>query len=994
MTDSLDERPKDRASKPAFFWLALAVGIGFFVLLVYESVNAFRYGTLTRDARWSASLVGGKWVVTARDPDGALHASDEVLAIDSDRRVARAGPRWKLQDREPGPYDVEVRRDDRTEVVRLRLSIRDDSTFLPWIFIYLGCSLSFFAVGTLMALARPESRMIRWGFASCLLTAALMLGEALHALGGIRHDFTVMALESAFPLFYVTGYLFFASFPEPVSASRRWKIVFRAVATLGIALWVPRTTLNLLRAMGPETAMEVLDRHFQLLHFYYAAIEPAEVLYAAGAALTIFAVLRRNYVLLPEGSGRRRIRFVVWSHALALAPVMLGGMAKGVGYLLAVGGETAAALDLTAKLANGFTILAPIGLGYAVLKHRILGFGVVLRMGLQYMLARNVLRAVLLLPLAWFGLTIATNPNRTLGELLFTGWSRLNLVVLTAAALGLRYRAQLSTAIDKRFFREAYDQQQILLSLIEAIQKSDSLAEIAEMAAAKIDAALHTPRVTVLYRSPEGKGFSVEYSSENEARALHLEESSPMLRDLRQDSAARTAKELAAISTPDESAWLDRLGVDLVIPIQGVERNSLVGLLMVGEKRSEEPFTSKDKSLLQLLAAQIGGVYEVLTLRGEIGRHRRIQQEVLARFDRERLNLVKECRACGACYDSSAERCDKDGQELAIEVPVERVVEGKYRLERVIGRGGMGAVYEATDLRLNRRVALKVMTGHLIGSGTALRRFAREAQASARLEHPNIVRVYDYGPLGNDSAYLVMEHVQGVTWSDEIGRLGAFPLPLAADALDQVLDGVEAAHAAGILHRDLKPSNLMLRRPKEEGPVQVKILDFGLAKVRELAFADPKSLTAQGVTLGTFGYMAPEQLLGEEVDERADVYSLGVIALETLTGRLRIAQQFFHQTIESELVERLVVPARTAPQRALADALKGCLAAARDVRIASAREMRRVLIPAIRSCEDLPLPPPPGELAWTKDSTSRPRFPSLPSDQPTQNRGVSRREKE
>jgi len=993
MTDSLDQRPKNRTSKPPFFWLALAVGIGFFVLLAFESVNAFRYGSLTRDARWSASLVEGRWLVTAVDPDGTLHASDEVLSIDSDRRVERTGPRWKLQDREPGPYDVEIRRDDRTEVARLRLEVLDDSTYLPWIFIYLGCSLSFFAVGTLMALARPESRMIRWGFASCLLTAALMLGEALHAIGGIRHDFTVMALESAFPLLYVTGYLFFTSFPEPVPASSRWKLVFYVVATLGIALWVPRTTLNMLRVMGPETAMEVLDRHFRLLHFYYAALEPAEVLYAAGAALTIFALLRRNYVLLPEGSGRRRIRFVVWSHALALTPVMLGGIAKGVGYLLAASGETAAALDMAAKLANGFTILAPIGLGYAVLKHRILGFGVVLRMGLQYVLARNVLRAVVLLPLAWIGITIATNPNRTLGELLFTGWSRLNLAVLAVAALGLRYRAQLATAIDKRFFREAYDQQQILLSLIEAIQKSDSLAEIAEMAAAKIDAALHTPRVTVLYRSPEGKGFSVSYSSESEARALHLEESSPMLRELRQNSAARTAKELAFVSTADETSWLERLGVDLVIPIQGVERNSLVGLLMVGEKLSEEPFTSKDKSLLQLLAAQIGGVYEVLTLRGEIGRHRRIQQEVLARFDRERLNLVKECRACGACYDSSAERCEKDGQELAIEVPVERVVEGKYRLERVIGRGGMGAVYEATDLRLNRRVALKVMTGHLIGSGTALRRFAREAQASARLEHPNIVRVYDYGPLGDDSAYLVMEHVQGVTWADEIDRLGAFPLPLAADALDQVLDGVEAAHAAGILHRDLKPSNLMLRRPKEEGPLQVKILDFGLAKVRELAFADPKSLTARGVTLGTFGYMAPEQLLGEEVDERADVYSLGVIALETLTGRLRIAQQFFHRTIESELVARLVVPARTAPQRALAEALEGCLAPARDVRTPSAREMRRVLIPAIRSCEELPLPPPPGELAWTEDGTSSTRFRSVPSDEPTQNRSVSRRGK-
>ncbi|HJS75706.1 MAG TPA: protein kinase, partial [Vicinamibacteria bacterium] len=896
----------------------------------------------------------------------------------------------KLQDREPGAYEMEVRRGERLEVVPLSLEIRNDPAFLPWIFIYLGCSLSFFTVGMMMALARPESRMIQWGFAGCFLTAALMLGEALHALGGIRHDFTVMALESAFPLFYIAGYLFFDSFPEPVSGSSRWKMVFYAVAGLGIALWVPRTTLNLLRAMGPQTAMEFLDRHWKLLHFYYAALEPAEVLYAAGAALTILAVLRRNYVLLPEGSGRRRIRFVVWSNTLALAPVMLGGVAKGVGYLLAASGDTAAALDLTAKLANGFTILAPIGLGYAVLKHRILGFGLVLRMGLSYMLARNVLRAMLLLPLAWIAFTVVTNPDRTLGELLFNGWSRLNLAVLAAGALGLRYGTTLSTAIDKRFFREAYDQQQILLSLIEAIQQSDSLAQIAEMAASQIDAALHVPRVTVLYRSPEGQGFSVSYSSGNEARPLRLEESSPMLRELRQSPAARTAKELAIVSTPDETAWLTRLGVDLVVPVQGVERNSLVGLLMVGEKRSEEPFTSKDKSLLQLLAAQIGSVYEVLTLRGEIGRQRRIQQEVLARFDRQQLNLVKECRACGACYDGSAERCEKDDQELVIEVPVERVVEGKYRLERVIGRGGMGAVFEATDLRLNRRVALKVMVGHLIGSGAALRRFAREAQASARLDHPNIVRVYDYGPLGEDSAYLVMEHVPGVTWADEIDRLGAFPVPLAAEALDQVLDGVEAAHAAGILHRDLKPSNLMLWRPTEGGPLQVKILDFGLAKVRELTFADPKSLTAEGVTLGTIGYMAPEQLLGEEVDERADVYSLGVIALETLTGRLRITQQFFHRTIEAELAARLVVPARTESQRALAGALQGSLAPARDARTASVREMRGVLIPAIRRCEELPLPPPPGELAGSSNGIPAKRIPSLPSEEPTLNRTHSR----
>jgi serine/threonine protein kinase len=399
--------------------------------------------------------------------------------------------------------------------------------------------------------------------------------------------------------------------------------------------------------------------------------------------------------------------------------------------------------------------------------------------------------------------------------------------------------------------------------------------------------------------------------------------------------------------------------VRLLVPIHGIDRE-LVGVLMLSEKRSEEPFTSKDKSLLQMLAGQIGTVYEVLALREKVGRQERIQTEVLARLDKQSINLVKQCPACGNCYDSSAARCDRDGQELVVGLPVERTVDGKYRLERLIGRGGMGAVYEASDLRLNRRVALKLMTGRFLESGAAFRRFTREAQACARLEHPRIVRVYDYGALGDDSAYLVMELVQGVTWRTELRRLGGFPPPLAAERLDQVLDGVAAAHGAGVLHRDLKLDNLLICPAASGRREEVKILDFGLAKVRELSFVDPKSATGAGVTMGTFGYMSPEQFFGEEVDERTDIYSLGVIALETLTGKLPLEGRLFHRTIETELERRLVAPARSDAHHALARALGRCLAPAKSARLSSAEEVRAALVPAIRGCPDLPLPPPRG----------------------------------
>jgi serine/threonine protein kinase len=171
-----------------------------------------------------------------------------------------------------------------------------------------------------------------------------------------------------------------------------------------------------------------------------------------------------------------------------------------------------------------------------------------------------------------------------------------------------------------------------------------------------------------------------------------------------------------------------------------------------------------------------------------------------------------------------------------------------------------------------------------------------------------------------------------------------------------VFDGMEAAHAAGVLHRDLKPDNLLIRRGPAGGAPRVTILDFGLAKVRESSFEDPKSQTVAGLTMGTFGYMSPEQLAAETVDERTDVYALGVVALETLTGPLPPFGPNFHPIIEAEVDARLLKPARTPAHRALADAIARALAPSRTQRFVSIAEMRAALIPALRQCSDMPAP--------------------------------------
>ena len=172
----------------------------------------------------------------------------------------------------------------------------------------------------------------------------------------------------------------------------------------------------------------------------------------------------------------------------------------------------------------------------------------------------------------------------------------------------------------------------------------------------------------------------------------------------------------------------------------------------------------------------------------------------------------------------------------------------------------MGAVYEAADLRLARSVAVKIIRGRSFGDRQALRRFEREAQACARLTHPNIVTVFDFGAVGADGAFLVMELVRGRTLRRELDHRGHLPAAVAAIWFEQICEGVAAAHQHQVVHRDLKPENVLIAATATGGEI-VKVLDFGLAKMRT-ASDETDGLTDPGVVMGTAGYMAPEQLMG------------------------------------------------------------------------------------------------------------------------------------
>jgi len=233
---------------------------------------------------------------------------------------------------------------------------------------------------------------------------------------------------------------------------------------------------------------------------------------------------------------------------------------------------------------------------------------------------------------------------------------------------------------------------------------------------------------------------------------------------------------------------------------------------------------------------------------------------------------------------ADAEKSHPDEGE-SYESWVGRVIDGRYQIESLLGEGGMGAVFAAEHLKLMKKVALKVIHPEFAGDGEVAERFAREAMASAQLEHPHVATATDYGTLPEGGAYLVMQLVQGESLSDRLDREGAMDWTLACEVIAQVADALSTAHKKGIVHRDLKPDNVMLE-PRDDGTLLVKVLDFGIARVASDAVgrAGP-ALTRVGTVIGTPGYMAPEQALGEEVDYRIDLYALGLLLYEMITGQ-------------------------------------------------------------------------------------------------------------
>ena len=300
---------------------------------------------------------------------------------------------------------------------------------------------------------------------------------------------------------------------------------------------------------------------------------------------------------------------------------------------------------------------------------------------------------------------------------------------------------------------------------------------------------------------------------------------------------------------------------------------------------------------------------------------------------------MRICPRCRSRFPTLARFCDQDNTALVEQEELDRLgtTIGNYRLDSIIGRGGMGTVYRGEHVYIEKRVAVKVLHAQFAASEDAITRFLREARAASSINHPHVVDVTDFGPIDDGGVFFVMEYLDGKTLEEVIEEQQNLPLHRALNVANQIALALAAAHDRNIVHRDLKPENIVLiRKPgrrdlvhaspdaanssehqldnvtveKEEFYDFVKVLDFGIAKVLS---ADNKQHTLRGSIFGTPEYMSPEACCGQDVDHRSDIYSLGVILFDMLLGHPPFEADKAEDVLKMHIYDDPPSPQKVAP---------------------------------------------------------------------------------
>jgi hypothetical protein len=717
---------------------------------------------------------------------------------------------------------------------------------------------------------------------------------------------------------------------------------------------------------------EILDRHKWIVPAVLAAAVPMLVISVASAAflsgvdaalpaLAWFAshgwtfeasfalCLAVNVLIVAEGikryrvsldaNERRRIQIVVFT---VVPAVFAYALKTGIPLLFGLLGRPLQLPWPIEALLLAIFLLPAFGLPYAVAVRHVFSPRTVLRRSLQYAFARNTLSALVVIPVVALVASLVQQRDQSLAAIV-SGRPLFYLFFLTMLGGVLKYRVAAQRWLDKHFFRDEYDAREILLSLAGRVHYEADPRELIALVVTQIDSALHPENITVFASdSPTGSNPDGAFAPVATLRidATPLRADSGVITLLRWSDKPLEVflddeQSPVARVPPADRKWLADMTTALLVPIfaGGSDPRPFVGVIALGTKRSEEPYTPEDRELLRGIAVQMGVALDLSRLRRQVGTPLAPAAAGASAFAEGKATPGKPDAPAmvhlgtptftptvihGSATGSSA---------MAVGV----VVDGKYRVDAVIGQGGMGAVFRAWDLRLERAVAIKVVRADLLADPDSRARFRRESQIVARLQHPAIVTVFDYGTLPDGAAYLVMEFVPGEDLRHLMKREGRLAAARMAALLHGIAAGVESAHKSGIFHRDLKPENILL----PESGTGPKVLDFGVAKLTEQSMlTDGGTLTVGGTIVGTPAYMAPEQLRGDAVDGRADVFSLGVMAYEMVMARLPYGGgSFIDIGMKQAAGEQQVDTGDTPPP--LADAIRRAIAYEKDKRPAS-----------------------------------------------------------
>ena len=723
--------------------------------------------------------------------------------------------------------------------------------------VYALLSAAFVLLGLTLVLANRHDVRATWLGGVFVLTA-LPLSSPLLAASSFSLLLAVRA-DAFLPAFL---WRFTGAFPSPLAGrtARVVRAVSNASAVIGLALAVVNLSFVASPVSGPADWRLALQPGARPGSLYYPLVFGLSV-------LAFPALLWR--VWTAEAAERHRALIFAGALIGGSLPLVLQVILEAIpGYYAFVHGQPAVEL-LVGFVVFGALATIPFVTAYSVLFDRVVELRVVLRAALQYALARYTILFAALVPLGAFALILFRHRAEPMTTLLVGPRPVILGVMAVVALAALRGRQTWLDALDRRFFREDYDARQLLNRLVTDALHVTTPADLERRVGAAIDHALHADTSLFvadeslqLLRRPDGGSDPISTSGVLVTLAAADEE--PMDVDLN-DSRSPLRR-----LPRDEQSWLVNAQYRLLLPLRTPDKRP-AGLLALSAKRSGLPYSDGDRRMLSAVAASVSLTLHNLRLRASTPHP---SSEVPA----------QECHTCHSLHPPDASTCTCGGTLFAASVPY--LLRGTFQLDRRIGTGGMGVVYHARDLHLDRSVAIKTLP-RVAPDWTA--RLRREGRAMAAVTHPNLATVHGIETWQN-VPLLIEEYLGGGTLAD---RLAAGPLTVA-DTLDlgvTLAGALEGLHQAGVIHRDVKPSNIGFT---DSGVV--KLLDFGLARLASgviAAAADATitvwhggadSGTAPGL-VGTPPYMAPEALIGRNPDPTFDIWSLSVVLYEAMTGR-------------------------------------------------------------------------------------------------------------